>query len=129
MINYEELNRKYENSLALADKYFEMVELMDCWISNLQKNKKTTYYFERNGYKKIAIYGVSYLSRRLQQELQNTDISIELVFDKNSIEEIKNHSVDVIVVTSLYFFYEIVFELKRVSDCRIVSIGEVVHLL
>lgn len=128
MANYNVLKRKYEDTLTFISKNLEIVELLKCWNSNLKKNKKVTYYFERNRYKKIAIYGTNYFSRRLQQELQNTDISIELVFDENSIDQIKNYSVDVIVVTSLHFFYEILFELKQVSDCRIVSIGEVIHL-
>ena len=129
MGKYEELSEKYNQSRTLNDKYEEMLRLMDQWIANLQDGKSVRCFFEIKKYKKIAVYGTSWLSRRLQQELDGTDIIVELVFDKNSIESIRDCNVDVIVVTSLYYFYEIQMALEKLTDIPIVSIGKIVFLM
>ena len=128
MENYEKLNDLYNKSCSLNDKYEEMLVLMDRWIKNLQSGKKVVSFFEKKCYKNIAIHGTSWLSQRLQQELQDTDVVVQLVFDKNSIETIKKHEVDVIVVTSLYYFYEIQRELENLTKTPIVSIGSIIYL-
>ena len=126
MERYEELSEKYNQSRALNDKYEEMLMLMDQWIANLEDDKSVIHFFEIKKYKKIAVYGTSWLSRRLQKELECTD---ELVFDKNSIESIKDCDVDVIVVTSLYYFYETQMNLEKLTDIPIVSIGKIVFMM
>lgn len=129
MEKYEELNEKYSQSKTLNNKYEEMLVLMDRWIDNLQCGKSVVPFFQKKNYKRIAVYGTSWLSRRLQKELEGTDIIVELVFDKNSIESIKDYDVDVIVVTSLYYFYEIQMELEKLTDIPIISIGKIVFLM
>lgn len=120
-----------ENNEMLCNKFEEMIQVMNRWIENLQTNKRVSSFFVRKGYKKIAIYGTSYLSQRLQKELENTDVSIDLIFDRNTIEKINEHKVDVIVVTSTYYYYEILEQLTQIIeyDCPIICIDDIVYKL
>ena len=122
-------NEVCENSEILANKFGEMVVAMNRWIENLQNNKKLDSYFIKKKYGKIAVYGTSYFSQRLQRELQNTDIIVDLVFDRNSIDEILNHKVDVIVVTSLHYYYEIREQLMQITNCPIICIDDAIYKL
>lgn len=118
-----------ENSDVLSNKFGEMVLLMDRWIENLQNNKHVTNYFHRKSFQSIAIYGTSYLAQRLQTELESTDISIRLIFDKNSIDNLvgKEKDLDVIVVTSLYYYYEIKQKLSKITTCPIICIDDIIY--
>lgn len=120
-----------ESNEMLCNKFGEMIQVMNRWIENLQTNKRVSSFFFRKGYKKIAIYGTSYLSQRLQKELENTEISIDLIFDRNSIETINEHKVDVIVVTSTYYYYEILEQLTQIMkvECPIICIDDIVYKL
>lgn len=119
----------YENSEVLQNKFGEMVIAMKRWIENLQNGKTVVSYFQKKNYKKIAVYGTSYFSERLQRELQSTDVIVDLVFDKNSMNLIAEHEVDVIVVTSLYYFYEIREQLIQITKCPIICIDDVLYKL
>lgn len=116
-----------ENDYVQINKLCEMVVVMSRWIENLQNNKKLDSYFTKNNYRKIAVYGMSYFSQNLQGELLNTDIIVDLIFDKNSMDEILNHEVDVIVVTSLYYFYEIREQLIKMVKCPIICIDDIIY--
>lgn len=122
-------NEVCENSEVLSNKFGEMVIAMNRWIENLQNNKKIDSYFIRKKYRKIAVYGTSYFSKNLQRELQKTDIIIDLVFDRNSIDMIANREVDVIVVTSLYYYYEIREQLMPITNCPIICIDDIIYKL
>ncbi len=128
MGKYEKLDKKYSRKRSLIDQYTEMLMLLYRWIVNLINGKSTVHFFETKKYKKIAVYGKNWMTRRLQRELKGTDIAVDLVFDKNSIENIKDCDADVIVVTSLYHFYEIQMELEKLTDLTIVSIAKIVLL-
>lgn len=120
-----------ENNDVLASKFGEMVIVMTHWIENLQNSKRVSSFFINLKYKKIAIYGTGFLSQLLQKELENSDISIELIFDRNTIEKINEHKVDVIVVTSTYYYYEILEQLTQIMkvECPIICIDDIVYKL
>ena len=56
---------------------------MNQWVSNHQKGKSLISYFEKNNYKKIAVYGMNYIGNTLIDELKNSQITVEYGIDKN----------------------------------------------
>ena len=56
----------------MSDKHFELFKMMNEWVRVKQEGKNLSSYFKRNGYKKIAIYGMSYAGERLVDELKNS---------------------------------------------------------
>lgn len=112
-----------------AIKFKEMFFLMDKWVKNLHENKEIIQYFNKHGYKNIALYGTSFVSKRMQEELENTDISIEFIFDKNSKEILEENieKIDAIIVTSLYYYYEIYMDLRNITNLPIISADVVIN--
>lgn len=118
-----------------ADKYLEMFILMNRWVEIKQKGKSLVSYFERNGYRTIAIYGMGYVGERLEAELKNSNIQIEYGIDQipDSVytelitfyPEDMLKRVDAVVVTSVYFYDEIKKKLIKKIDCPIISLEDI----
>ena len=54
----------------LAEKHLALFLMMNQWVKVKQEGKNLSCYFEKNGYKKIAIYGMSYAGETLLEELK-----------------------------------------------------------
>lgn len=128
---------KLKDERKMADKHLALYLMMNKWVAVKQEGKHLASYFESKGYKKIAIYGMSYAGERLAKELDNTEIEIKYGIDKNaqnlyssldvySLED-ELEEVDVVVVTPIFFFNEIEEELSRKFDCPIVSLEDILY--
>lgn len=93
-------------------------------------------FFEDNGYKSIAIYGMSYLGERLMDELKDSGIEVRYAIDRNAENiyagvEVKKpeddlEEVDAVIVTAVFFFDEIEEQLEKILDCPIISLEDIV---
>lgn len=121
----------------MSDKHFELFKMMNEWVRVKQEGKNLSSYFERNGYKKIAIYGMSYAGERLVDELKNSPVTVAYGIDQradNLYAEVdivtmddKLEEVDAIVVTAITFFDEIEEKLVEKIDCPIISLEEILY--
>lgn len=121
----------------MSDKHFALFLLMNQWVKVKQEGKNLADYFKREGYKEIAIYGMSYAGETLVNELQGSDVKIKYGIDRkaNAIyadfdvvspdNELDN--VDAIVVTSITFFDEIEEMLSGKVDCAILSLEDILY--
>ena len=111
--------------------------MMNQWVKVKQEGKNLSEYFEKQGYKKIAIYGMSYAGETLVNELENTSVQILYGIDKNadsiyanidvfSIED-SLEEVDAVIVTAITFFDEIEEELSTKFSCPIISLENVLY--
>lgn len=126
-----------EKTRAMSDKHLALFRMMDKWVQVKQEGKNLASYFEKNGYKKIAIYGMSYAGKTLVSELRDTDIRVAYGIDKNagsiysdveivSMDE-KLDEVDVVVVTAITFWDEIEEKLSAKINCPIISLEDVLY--
>ena len=107
----------------------------DQWLRIHQEEKTLVEYFEKNGYKTVAIYGMKELGERLYVELEGSDIKVKYIIDKNADQicadvdvitpDEKLEPVDVIVVTALYYFDEIEEMLGEEVDYPVVSLKNI----
>lgn len=109
----------------------------DQWLHVRQEGKTLVEYFEKQGYKTVAIYGMKELGERLYDELQGSGITVKYIIDKNADsiyadvdvitpdEELEQ--VDVIVVTAIYYFDEIEEMLSEKVDYPIVSLEDILY--
>lgn len=130
--------RKKTNTIKqTSDKHLALFLMMNQWIKVKQEGKCLATYFEENGYKKIAIYGMSYAGERLMDELKDSDIIISYGIDRNadylyadidivSIDEDLDQ-VDAVVVTAITFFDEIQEKLSEKIDCPIISLEDILY--
>ena len=128
---------KIREAEKLSDKHLEMFLLMYFWVRNLQEGKEIHTFLKEKGYKNISIYGLNYIGKCLWEELNNGNIQINNVIDKNKHVKYKNvvvkspddeiEKTDLIIVTALYFFEEVKRELEVKVDCPIISLEDIVY--
>lgn len=133
-----EISVKKKNQIQnMSDKHLALFLMMNQWVRVKQEGKNLSTYFTDNGYKKIAIYGMSYAGETLLEELWNTEIEVSYGIDKNvkgiyseidvvsPDEELKE--VDAIVVTPIFFMDEIQDMLSKKIDCPIISLEDILY--
>lgn len=131
------LNKKVQKYDTYAQKHLLIMQMFNQWLIDKQEGKSLVSFFEDNGYKAIAIYGMSYLGERLLDELKDSGIEVKYAIDKNADNicagiEVKNleddlPEVDMIVVTAVYFFDEIERQLTQLVDYPVISLEEVLY--
>lgn len=126
---YRALDRTKENNRLLAG-----------WMRASQDGKRLSVYFEQNGYREIAVYGVSDIGKLLIKELEGTAVRIQYGIDRNADKltgEIPVYkptdvlpATDMIVVTAVYFVDEIRQTLRTNGiKCPIVSLDEILNFI
>lgn len=126
-----------EKAKAMSDKHLALFLMMNQWVKVKQEGKNLAEYFKRNGYKKIAVYGMSYAGETLVDELRGSEIEIAYGIDRNtngiysdmnifSIED-ELGEVDVVIVTAITFFDEISERLSEKMRCPIFSLEDILY--
>ena len=126
-----------EKARAGSDKHLTLFLMMNQWVKVKQKGKNLSGYFEKNGYQKIAVYGMSYAGETLTDELKGTKTEVIYGIDKNadnlysdlkivSMED-KLAVVDAVVVTAITFFDEREEQLSQKVDCPILSLEDILY--
>ncbi len=133
------LGRQLSKDRDLRDKHMALFQMMSQWVKVKQSGKNLSSYFEQEGYKEIAIYGMHFVGEILVEELFGTDVVVKYGIDKNADEiyadfdivkpDSKLEKVDVIVVTAITFFKEIEEMLSKKTDCPIVSLEDILYLV
>ena len=136
VVTGKRLKKSIEQERKMAKKHLDLYLMMNQWVNLKQEGRSITPYFEKNGYKKIAIYCMNYVGNTLLNEFQKSDIQVAYGIDKRANElysdidiysmEEPLEKVDVIVVTAISFFDEIREELEKKVDCPIVSLEEII---
>lgn len=120
----------------LAIKHLDMFFLMNQWVKNNQDHNQIGYFFASNGYRKVAIYGMSHIGMTLLEELRRYGIEVEYGIDrkKDLYADLEIFSpdedlpdVDIIVVTAIAFFDDIREKLSKKMKCPIVSIETIIY--
>lgn len=121
----------------IANKHLDLYLMMNQWVKVKQAGKNLSSYFEQEGYKEIAIYGMHYVGETLVEELAGSNVKIKYGIDKdasvlyadfdlltpdNTLPE-----VDAIVVTPITFFNEIEDMLTKKIDCPIISLDDILY--
>lgn len=129
--------REVEKAKSMSDKHLALFLMMNQWVKVKQEGKNISEYFKKNGYKKIAVYGMSYVGKTLIDELKNTETEVVYEIDRNAdciYSDIKIVSmedeldpVDAIVVTAITFFDEIEKKLSTKIECPILSLEDILY--
>ena len=127
------LNKQSE----LAEKHLALYMLMNQWVQVKQEGKSLVSYFEANGYKNIAIYGMHFVGQTLCKELECSSICIKYAIDKNADNVFADFDVitmeddlaevDAVIVTPIYYFDEIEEQLEEKVDCPIISLEDILY--
>lgn len=117
-------------------KMKEFYDLLIQWIGIKQRQKSIVEFFENNGYRSIAIYGMKELGKCLYDELQDSSIEVKYVIDNNIVENDmgipmyksneKLPNVDAIIVTAIHYFEEIESQLSEQVNYQIVNLKDII---
>lgn len=120
-----------------SNKHLVLFKMMCQWVTVKQEGKNLADYLEKSGYKKIAVYGMSFAGETLIDELKNTNVEVAYGIDKNADSlyadidivtmEDDLDEVDAIVVTAITFFDEIKEDLFKKMDCPIISLEDILY--
>lgn len=129
--------KKIEGQQETLKKVHELYCAFDQWLHIHQEGKTLVEYFKNNNYKTVAIYGMKELGERLVDELRDSDIKVCYAIDKNANQIYSDidivtpddelEPVDVIVVTAIYYFYEIEEMLNEKVDYPVVSLEDILY--
>lgn len=127
------VKKKEDFSQKILSYYF----IYNQWLTLHQQGKSLVEYFEKNGYKTVAIYGMKELGERLYDELKDSGITVKYIIDRKAdtintdIDIVKPDDdlepVDVIVVTACYFFDTIDRKLGASVDYPVVSLEDIIY--
>lgn len=131
------LGKSLSKTNNLSDKHLALFLMMNQWVKVKQEGKDLSEYFETNGYKRIAIYGMSYAGETLLDELRESKVevaygidnradSIYLDLDIVTMED-TFEEVDAIVVTAITFYEEIAEKLEKKLKCPILSLEDILY--
>lgn len=129
-----------------VDKWKELFEknrglflLMNQWVKLKQEKKSLAEYFDKREYKRIAIYGMSYVGIRIVNELKNSNIEILYGIDRNNkniYSEVPVYTlsdalpqVDAIVMTVIGETEDIKEVLIQKTKSEILDIEDIVNVL
>lgn len=127
---------KAEKIQEKSNKHLALFLMMNQWVKVKQEGKNLSSYFEKHGYKKIAIYGMSYAGETLVNELKDSETEAAYGIDRN--DGIYSYvdvftvdqplpDVDAVVVTAITFFDEIEEMLKEKISCPIISLEDILY--
>ena len=122
---------KTQRMKSMSDKHLALFLMMNQWVKVKQEGKSLATYFEKNGYRKIAIYGMSYAGETLIGELKESGIdknadSLYADVDIVSMDD-ELEPVDAVVVTAITFFDEIAGQLSGKMDCPVISLEDILY--
>lgn len=126
-----------EKTKRMSDKHLALFLMMNQWVKVKQSGKNLSEYFEKNGYQKIAIYGMSYAGETLADELKGAktevvygiDRSADSIYSDLDIVSLEGNlaEVDAVVVTAITFFDEIEEQLSEKMNCPIISLEDILY--
>ena len=129
------LGKRVGEEKDLAKKHLALFQMMNQWVKIKQDGKNLSSYFEKEGYKEIAIYGMHFAGETLVEELMGSNITIKYGIDRNADKiyadfdvltpDSSLEQVDAIVVTAITFFDEISEILKDKVNCPIISLEDI----
>ena len=131
------LEKKVDKWQQMSDKHLALFMMMNRWVKVKQEGKNLSEYFEKNSYKNIAVYGMSFAGETLMDELKDSGICVKYGIDKKAGRISKEidmvtmeddlPEVDAVVVTAITFFDEIAEGLENKLNCPILSLEYILY--
>lgn len=137
VVTGKETQKTVNKTQKMSDKHLALFLMMNQWVKVKQDGKNLSEYFEKHGYRKIAIYGMSYAGETLIDELKGRGIEVAYAIDRNAdtiyadVDVVSMEGelapVDAMVVTAITFFDEIEKKLAEKVNCPILSLEEILY--
>jgi len=131
------MGNKVNDWKSMSDKHLALFLMMTHWVKIKQEGKSLADYFEKKGYRKIAIYGMSYAGETLLEELKGTNVEVVCGIDQKAHKIYSDvmivspddelGDVDAVVVTAITYFSEVEERLSEKIECPIISLEDILY--
>lgn len=131
------LEKERARQQELAEKHLALFVMMCDWMRRKQEGISMGAYLKDQGYKSVAVYGMSYAGERVLDELRDNGIEVAYAIDRKvdamyaDVEicspEDELAEVDAVIVTAITFFDEIEEKLSAKLDCPILSLDDIIY--
>ncbi len=128
-----------ESQISLLNKFQKMFFVYDNWMKQQEQGRYIHTYLMSTGVSSVAIYGDSYIGKRLYHSLQNNGIEVRYFIDMNAAyleEEIPIYapeaylpSADLILISLVEGVEEIRKNLETLTEGKICSVQELLEKL
>lgn len=130
----------YDEKNYLIRKNEKIIQVLNQWLKMRQKGKVINDFLIENHYHSIAVYGAGRLGQRLIDELQDTEVEVKYVIDRNeqnikldlpvySMENLPLASVDTVIVTIVTDTESVVDKLGERIHCPVWELSDILYIL
>lgn len=130
-------DQRADENQKLAEKNRTQFLVVIQWLKLRQTGRNISTYLLERAYKKVAIYGMSYIGERVLFELKGSGIEVAYGIDKRAggiaskidilLPDDILPCVDAVIVSETFFFEEIKTMLSKKLSCPVLSLEEVVY--
>lgn len=127
------------NEVERANKNGHIFRKVCKWLRAEQRSQTIDLKLKERQISEVAIYGKGEMGKCLIKELENSNVKIKYLIDKNSDSNEFNYicyhpedllpEVQAIIVTPIYQYAEIAAELKYSGNVQIISLEELIDKL
>lgn len=120
-----------------ANKNRGLFLLMNQWVNLKQDEKKIEEYFIQKNLKRIAVYGMGYVGKRLVKELKHSEIDVVYGIDRNAADIFSEielvtmdddfEDIDAVVVTLVDEYDTVCDMLSQKVKCPVIAIEDIVN--
>ena len=138
-LTYKKEHKKTVEEHEIMIKNDKIIKVLAAWLEKKQQGKSLSEYFECNGYKTVAIYGMGNIGKRVYKELSDSGIEVKYIIDKNADKTFTEYEeytpdeelpeVDSVIITTVTEIDEIERKIADKLDCAILSIEGVVNAI
>lgn len=118
------------------EEYERYLNMMNQWLILAQEGKRLDRFIVRQGWRKVAIYGMSIYGRHTIRDLKKTDCAVVCGIDRKRMAPCEGVQIleptdclpqaDAVINTVLHRHQEIVRDLQKLIACPVVSLEDVV---
>lgn len=129
-------NNREDELVDIIKKDNEIINLYERWMIARNNEYSICDFIKKNKFEKVAIYGMGSLGKALCSEFCVRDINIEYIIEQNEKRHNDNFQfytmedvlpkVDLIIITAITYYDEIVEELSKKINCALLSLDDIV---
>ena len=123
------MQKKLNRATDYSDKHLSLFLMMNQWVKVKQEGKNLGEYFERNGLKRIAVYGMSYAGETGIEVVYGIDKHADKIFSTVDVISVDDSfaEVDAVIVTAITFFDDIKDMLCEKVNCPVISLEDILY--
>lgn len=129
-------DRILDSLMSDIKKLNKYLEIYERWVDLKNVDDGICQFIKKNGFKRIAVYGVGHMGRNLCNELKKGGIKPVYLIDRNkamiyedypmyTVQDVLPES-DLVVITPVIEYEEVAEILKEKLDCPLLSLEDII---